>query len=107
MKFSLDFFLCFDTFLLKTQIVGTCYNHLGETVLTSTHNLCFGKIEIFIGKNFDVLIFVAQNTDCGYMLEPPRRGGSIEDQHSMFWGKIKKKKGITLQTPFLLYKNVV
>ena len=27
--------------LLKTQIVGTCQNRLGEEVLTGTHNLCF------------------------------------------------------------------
>ena len=29
-------------FLLKTQIVGTRWNRLGEAVLTITHNLCFG-----------------------------------------------------------------
>ena len=28
-------------FLLKTKIVGTRYNRLGEAVLTSTHKLCF------------------------------------------------------------------
>ena len=28
-------------FLLKTYIVGTRYNSLGEAVLTSTHNVCF------------------------------------------------------------------
>ena len=34
--------LIFFLFLLKTYIVGTRLNHLGEAVLTSTHYLCFG-----------------------------------------------------------------
>ena len=38
-----------------------------------------------------VLIF-AQNIDCGYKLEPPRRGGSNEYPQSMFWSKNKKNR---------------
>ena len=34
--------MIFFLFLLKTLIVGTRYNRLGEAVLMSTHNLCFG-----------------------------------------------------------------
>ena len=52
------------------------------------------------------LIF-AQNIDCGYTLEPPRRGGSKEYPQSMFWSKYKKKIGIPLHTPVLLYKSGV
>ena len=37
------------------------------------------------------LIF-AQNIDCGYTLEPPRRGGSNEYPQSMFWSKNKKNR---------------
>ena len=37
------------------------------------------------------LIF-AQNIDCGYTLEPPRRGGSDEYPQSMFWSKNKKTR---------------
>ena len=37
------------------------------------------------------LIF-AQNIDCGYTLEPPRRGGFNEYPQSMFWSKNKKNK---------------
>ena len=37
------------------------------------------------------LIF-AQNIDCGYTLEPPRRGGSNEYRQSMFWSKNKKNR---------------
>ena len=40
---------------------------------------------------FFFLIF-AQNIDCGYTLEPPRRGGSNEYPQSMFWSKNKKNR---------------
>ena len=33
-------------------------------------------------------LFLLQNIDCGYSLEPPRRGGSNVYPQSMFWGKI-------------------
>ena len=50
------------------------------------------KIESFQLKKFDIIIFLifAQNIDCGYTLEPPRRGGSNEYPQSMFWSKIRK-----------------
>ena len=35
-------------------------------------------------KNYDIFLISAQNTDCGYSLEPPRRGGSNEYPQSMF-----------------------
>ena len=34
------------------------------------------KTENFQIKNSDILLISAQNIDCGYSLEPPRRGGS-------------------------------
>ena len=37
------------------------------------------------------LIF-PQNIDCGYTLEPPRRGGSNEYPQSVFWSKNKKNR---------------
>ena len=36
--------LIFFIFLLKTKLVGTGKNRLGEAVLPSTHNICFNKI---------------------------------------------------------------
>ena len=51
------------------------------------------KIENFQWKIFDIfLIFFAQNIDCGYTLEPPRRGGSNEYPQSMFWSKNKNQR---------------
>ena len=35
-----------------------------------------------------IFLISAQNIDCGYSLEPPRRGGSNEYQQSMFWAEL-------------------
>ena len=50
------------------------------------------KNENFQQKNFDIFLIFAQNIDCGYTLEPPRRGGSNEYPQSMFWSKNKKNR---------------
>ena len=49
------------------------------------------KMKIFSIKNDSFLIF-AQNIDCEYTLEPPRRGGSNESPQSLFWCKNKKNR---------------
>ena len=46
----------------------------------------------FQQKNVDIFLIFAQNIDCEYTLEPPRRGGSNEYLQSMFWSKIKKDR---------------
>ena len=50
------------------------------------------KNENFRWKNFDIFLILAQNIDCGYTLEPPRRGGSNEYPQFMFWSKNKKNR---------------
>ena len=50
------------------------------------------KIENFQLKKIDIFLIFAQNIDCGYTLEPPRRGGSNEYTQSMFWSKNKKNR---------------
>ena len=50
------------------------------------------KNENFHWKKFDIFLIFAQNIDCGYTLEPPRRGGSNEYPQSMFWSKNKKNR---------------
>ena len=52
------------------------------------------------------LIF-AQNIDCVYTLEPPRRGGSNAYPQSMFWSKNKKKKVYPCKPPQFCYKKKV
>ena len=51
------------------------------------------KMKISSEKN-DIFLIFAQNIDCGYTLEPPRRGGSNEYPQSMFWSKNKKNRYI-------------
>ena len=49
------------------------------------------KMKIFSGNFLLFFLFLLQNIDCGYSLEPPRRGGSNEYPQSMFWSKNMKK----------------
>ena len=62
--------------------------------------------ETFIRKKNEFFYIFSQNIDCGYTLEPPRRGGSNKHPKSMFRSK-NKKIGILLHTPVLLYKSEV
>ena len=48
------------------------------------------KNENFQIKISDIFHISAQNIDCGYSLEPPRRGGSNEYPQSMFLSRNKK-----------------
>ena len=48
-------------------------------------------------ENFQEIFFIfflifAQNIDCGYTLEPPRRSGSNEYPQSTLWSKNKKNR---------------
>ena len=46
----------------------------------------------------------AQNIDCGYSLEPPRRGGSNEYPQSMFLSKNKKNSVYPCKPQFYYIK---
>ena len=68
---------CFDTLLTK---VYTLRKHAYSNIL----KILPPKTESFQIKNSDIFHISAQNIDCGYSLEPPRRGGSNEYPQSMF-----------------------
>ena len=54
-----------------------------------------------------ILIFFhisAQNIDCGYPLEPPRRGGSNGYPQSMFWSRNKKNNLYPCKPQFYFIK---
>ena len=53
-------------------------------------NIFLPKNENFQLKISDVIHISAQNIDCGYSLEPPRRGGSNEYPQFMFLSSNKK-----------------
>ena len=60
------------------------------------------RIENFMGKFFKIFNVFAQNIDCGYMLEQPRRGGSKEYTQSMFWIKSKKHRYTPVNPSFTI-----
>ena len=72
---------------LKWQYKITSMHH--ETRLYNCDPL---KPHFYIVKLAVYIIFLIslKNIDCGYSLEPPRRGGSNEYPQSMFWAEIWK-----------------
>ena len=62
----------------------------------------------FSDKNSDFFfLFLLKNVDCGYSLEPPRRGGSKENPQSTFLSRNKKNNVYPCKPQFLLYKSGV
>ena len=60
------------------------------------------KRENFQTKIIDIFNISAQNIDCWYSLEPPRRGGSNEYSQSMFWAEIRKIMYTPVNTSFTI-----
>ena len=63
------------------------------------------KNENFQIKNSDIFHVSAQNIDCGYSLESPRRGGSNEYPQSMFLSR-NKKNNVYPRKPQFYYIKV-
>ena len=55
-------------------------------------------------KNSSSFHISAQNIDCGYSLEPPRRGGSNEYPQSMFLSRNKKNNVYPCKPQFYCIK---
>ena len=55
-------------------------------------------------KNSDIYHISAQNIDCGYSLEPPRRGGSNEYPQSMLLSRNKKNNVYPYKPQFYYIK---
>ena len=79
-----------------------------EWFFTITKTRLFKYIDNFISKNWkfsdknsDIFPISALNIDCGYSLEPPRRGGSNEYPKSMFLSR-NKKNNIYLCKPHIV-----
>ena len=64
--------------------VGRWIKHYENTPIQIYRKFHLQKTENFQIKNSDISHISAQNIDCGYSLEPPRRGGSNEYPQSMF-----------------------
>ena len=63
------------------------------------------KNEIFDMKNSDIFHISAQNIDCAYSLEPPRRGGSNEYPQSMFLIRNEKNNVYPCKPQFYCIKE--
>ena len=67
-------------------LIQSLRNHAYSNIL----KISSPKTENFQMKNSDIFPISAQNIDCGYSLEPSRRGGSNEYPQSMFLSRNKK-----------------
>ena len=59
-------------------------SHYENTPIQLYRKVHLQKLKKISIKNSDIFYISAQNIDCGYSLEPPRRGGSNEYPQSMF-----------------------
>ena len=69
-----------------------------------TENFTTKKMAIFRIKNSDIFHISAQNIDCGYSLEPSRRGGSNEYPQSMFLSRNNKNNVYPCKPQFYYIK---
>ena len=56
-------------------------------------------------KNSDIFRISAKDINCGYSLEPPRRGGSIEYPQYMFLSRDKKNNVYHCKPEFYYIKK--
>ena len=70
--------------------LGLQWTSLRKLAYSNTLKILPPKNENFQIKHSDIFQISAQNIDCGYLLEPPHRGGSNEYPQSMFWAEIRK-----------------
>ena len=70
-----------------------------------TENFTTKKNENFQIKSSDIFHISAQNIDCGYSLEPPRRGGSNEYPQSMVLSRNMKNNVYPCKPQFYYIKK--
>ena len=90
---STDIFSYFSTKACGThQKRLTSALHITKTCLYSFDPLKphFYIVKLRFTGVYIIFLISAQNIDCGYSLEPPRRGGSNEYPQSIFWAEIWK-----------------
>ena len=79
-------------------------DHYENTPIQIYRKFHLQKTENFWMKYSDIFHISAQNIDCGYSLEPPRRGGSNEYPQSMFLSKNKKNSVYPCKPQFYYIK---
>ena len=109
--FPLRWFLslkCYGTFtVLSSLFFITLYQlsvHYENMPIQNILKILPQKNENFQRKNSDIFHFSTQKIDCGYSLEPPRRGGSNEYPQSMFLSRNKKNNVYPYKPQFCYIK---
>ena len=74
----------YDFGMLTSDSFFNLSPHYENTPLQIYWKFNHQKLKIFQMKTSDIFHISAQNIDCGYSLEPPRRGGSNEYPQSTF-----------------------
>ena len=96
--------------LSQDKYSKTCVREPPSRLITKTRLFKYKKKKLppksgnFQIKISDILYIPAQNIDCGYSLEPPRRGGSNDYPQSMFSSSNKKNNVYPCQPQFYYIK---
>ena len=69
-----------------------------------TENFTTKKWKKISDKKTDIFHISAQNIDCGYSFEAPRRGGSNEYHNLCFWAEIRKIMFTPVNNSFTIQK---
>ena len=88
------------TYMFSSKFCSTLRKHAHSIIL----KFLPPKNENFQMKISDNFHISAQNIDCGYSLEPPRRGGSNEYPQSMFLSRDKKNNVYPCKPQFYYIK---
>ena len=97
-----SWFLCFSN--IACRKCSCCRKVITKTRLCKyIENFTCKNIK-FSEKKSDIFHISAQNIDCGYSLEPPRRGGSNEYPQSMLLSRNKKNKVYPCKPQFYYIK---
>ena len=96
---------------INVSTLNYSYSLTPHHIILNTKTRLFKYIENFTtknckfsDKNSDIFHISAQNIDCGYSLEPPRRGGSNQYPQSMFLSKNKKNNVYPCKPQFYYIK---
>ena len=79
--------------------------HYENTPIQKNRKFHFQKLKIFRYKNSVIFHISAQNIDCEYSLEPPRRGGSNGYPQSMFLSRNVKNNVYPCKPQFYYIKG--
>ena len=91
---------CDNSGIIALFVISPLRKHAYSNIL----KMLAPKNENFQIKNSDIFHISAQNIDCGYLLEPPQRGGSNEYPQSMFSSRNKKNNAYPCKPQFYYIK---